>query len=142
MQQFIIFALIGFVNAILNVIVWKTLVILICNYSAFVSPRIFKHRYVIAHTFSFAITVITSYIPNKIYAFNAGNTQDNSQFVKFMMVAIFSWLVTTFFIHHFTGKDYMDKYMIKWKYYDISIKVLSILLSMVTNFLGYKFLVF
>lgn len=147
MIQFLIFGTIGFLNAILNVLIWKALVMVITNKSHIIPEFFYKYRYTFSHTISFFITVITSYVPNKLYAFDAANSQDELQILKFMCVAVFSWVVTTVFIAFFTQNHYLDRFTSVWKKkyfvnYPLCIKILSILISMVTNFLGYKFLVF
>ncbi len=157
LTQFLIFGTIGFVNAILNVVIWKGLVAIITQNTHHkihktdkisAHPNFFyKYRYTLSHTISFFITVVTSYIPNKLYAFDASNSQDDLQLLKFMCVAVFSWVVTTIFIAFFTQNYHLERFTPIWKKYylpsyPVSIKILSIAISMVTNFLGYKFLVF
>lgn len=160
LQRFIIFGLIGALNSVLDVLLWKFFVNYFSKKPKILSlvKKIRLNVHTLAHTLSFGITVVSSYFLNKNITWNdSSNKGDYFQGVRFFAVAIFSWIVTTFILNYlinnkkvikivdtialfeqtFTRKESLIK-----KHYPTLAKIITIVISMVTNFIGYKILVF
>jgi putative flippase GtrA len=158
MIRFITFALIGLTNAILDIIIWKSLV------KYFNSNKLFTkyiHKtpltnYSCAHAISFVITVISSYFLNKTFTFASQNS-GGEQIIKFFLVSIFSWIITTTVLTFLTKEGARTNIVTLISHYEVKLKIkskifsnnwyliakiLTIMISMVTNYLGYRLLVF
>jgi putative flippase GtrA len=148
--RFITFGSIGLFNAILDIFIWKFLVKTFDSSKPITNfiQQIKLNNYSFAHTISFVITVISSYFLNKNLTWKDTISNDNLQSIKFFGVATISMILTTFFLNFLTGKN-VEGFILKTfpfgivkKHYHIIAKLTTILLSMVTNYLGYKFFVF
>lgn len=155
-----IFASIGLFNAVLDVIIWQFLVKLFSSNLEIqkLLKKIKFNVYSLAHTCSFVLTVISSYFLNKSFTFNDSRSSNNpTQSLRFFCVAIFSWIITTTLLNYLTSSLVISKFidrlsvleqsytrknpLIK-KYYPTLAKILTIGVSMITNYTGYRFLVF
>jgi putative flippase GtrA len=149
--RFIIFGSIGFFNAFLDIGIWRTLVYL------FEKLGVKKNIYTISHTFSFFLTVVSSYFLNKTFTWADSNKVDNLQLYKFFGVAIFSWIITTWALNFLTSNDEIKKIVNTIGFFETNrtkkksifvaqwptiAKLLTIIISMFTNFIGYKLFVF
>lgn len=148
--RFITFGSIGLFNAILDIFIWKFLVKTFDSSTPLTSSiKKFKlNNYSFAHTISFVITVIFSYFLNKNITWKDIATTDNLQSIKFFGVATISMILTTIFLNFLTSPKTEAlvfkafPFQLIKKHYHIIAKLTTILLSMVTNYLGYKFFVF
>ena len=159
-QRFIIFGLIGAGNALIDVLLWKFLVKYFSSKPSLLQiiKRLRLNAHTFAHTLSFGVTVISSYILNKNITWNdSQNKSDYFQGVRFFGVAIFSWAVTTFILNYLIKNKKINELvdtiavleqtitkkesLIKKNYPTIA-KILIIGISMFTNFIGYKLIVF
>ena len=148
--RFIIFGSIGLFNAILDIFIWRFLVKTFDSSSTFTSSikKLKLNNYSFSHTISFVITVISSYFFNKNLTWKDTISSDNLQSIKFFGVATISMILTTIFLNFLTGKN-IETWILKTfpfefvkKHYHIIAKLTTIGLSMITNYLGYKFFVF
>lgn len=148
--RFITFGSIGLFNAILDIFIWKFLVKNFDSSKPITNfiQQIKLNNYSFAHTISFVITVISSYFLNKNLTWKDTISNDNLQSIKFFGVATISMILTTFFLNYLTTKKF-EQFVLTTipvpfvkKHYHIIAKLTTILLSMVTNYLGYKFFVF
>jgi putative flippase GtrA len=148
--RFIVFGSIGLFNAILDIFIWKFLVKTFDSSKPITNfiQQIKLNNYSFAHTISFVITVISSYFLNKNLTWKDTISNDNLQSIKFFGVATISMILTTFFLNFLTTKKIEDLVLktipldLVKKHYHIIAKLTTILLSMVTNYVGYKFFVF
>ena len=148
--RFVTFGSIGLFNAILDIFIWKFLVKTFDSsdkMSKFIK-NIKLNNYSFSHTISFIITVISSYFLNKNLTWKDTISNDNLQSIKFFGVATISMILTTIFLNFLTGKK-IEGWVLKnlpfgfvKKHYHIIAKLTTIGLSMITNYLGYKFFVF
>jgi|GEM_PF-3158397 len=158
-SRFATFAIIGAFNAVLDTIVWKFLV------NAFEkSPTILRrikslklNQYSFSHGLSFIVSATSSYFLNKTFTFGDSQVVDPLQPFKFAVVAIFSLIITTYYMNWITSNRGMLKFrdtigliesqvtkresLIK-RHWPLLAKLSSIAISMVTNFIGYRLLVF
>ena len=148
--RFITFGSIGLFNAILDILIWKFLVKRFDSSHSFTQliKKLKLNNYSFAHTISFIITVISSYFLNKNLTWKDTISNDNLQSIKFFGVATISMILTTIFLNFLTGKS-IESWILKTlpfgfvkKHYHIIAKLTTIGLSMITNYLGYKFFVF
>jgi putative flippase GtrA len=148
--RFVIFGSIGLFNAILDIFIWKFLVKTFNSSKPITSfvQQIKLNNYSFAHTISFIITVISSYFLNKNLTWKDTISNDSLQSIKFFGVATFSMFLTTIFLNFLTGKK-IEEFVLKTfpfdfvkQHYHIIAKLTTILLSMVTNYTGYKLFVF
>jgi putative flippase GtrA len=161
--KFLIFAAIGLFNSILDILIWKFLVTKIQKSTSLTSfvTKIKLNAYSFSHSISFVITVISSYILNKTFTFGKSFTQNLNQTTveatKFFGVAIFSWVLTTLFLNYLTKSDRIKtivtrigeietnltkKPSLVLQHWPLFAKILTIAVSMVTNYTGYRLFVF
>ena len=148
--RFAIFGSIGLFNAILDIAIWKSLVRFLDSNSFFgrFISLLRLNNYSFAHIFSFVISVISSYILNKNITWHDTISNDFSQSFKFFGVATFSWILTTLILNFLTSPNLRTKAesIIKLPFfvnhYPTIAKLATILCSMITNYIGYKFFVF
>jgi putative flippase GtrA len=161
--KFLIFATIGLFNSVLDILIWKFLVTKIQKSTSLTSfvTKIKLNAYSFSHSISFVITVISSYILNKTFTFgkslNQSVNQTTVEATKFFGVAIFSWVLTTLFLNYLTKSDRIKtivtrigetetsltkKPSLVLQHWSLFAKVLTIAVSMVTNYIGYRLFVF
>lgn len=157
--RFLTFGIIGVVNSGFDILIWHFLVGF-CNRNTALSnfiKSIKLNNYSFSHTISFIITVISSYTLNRTFTFGDSSKQDNFQIEKFFAVATVSWLITTLFLNHLTSnkkiasfvdilatfeQSITNKESLISKHWPTVAKVLTIGVSMITNYVGYKIFVF
>lgn len=90
---------------------------------------------------SFSLAVINSYFWNKYWTFREGSQSPESRygFVKFVVVSILGLLINTAIVYGMTALSPAGVGGALWLN---SSKLLATVVSMIWNFLGYKFLVF
>lgn len=147
LTRFLTFATIGLFNAILDTSIWKMLVnffqknpILTKSFHKFSF-----NEYSVSHSISFVISAISSYILNKNLTFGDSKQSDSWQIVRFFTVAGFSWILTTLFLNFLTETDSIlkiSKPKFITKHWPLFAKLLTIGVSMITNFVGYRLFVF
>lgn len=160
-DKLISFGVIGLFNAVLDTGIWKTLTIIFEK-----SPKIKEilskiglNIYSGAQIFSFAVAVLSSFILNSTFTWKAKNPFGSSkQIILYFAVSIFTWCLTILFLNMFTNNMFLSKYnklvlkienehfmpsiIKKHVDYPLIIKVLSIGISMLSNFVGYNYIVF
>jgi len=145
--RFLTFAAIGLFNAVLDTTIWKILVNFFQK-----KPHLTRHfhklhfnEYSASHSISFVISAISSYILNKNFTFGDSGQGDSWQIVRFFGVAGFSWVLTTLFLNFLTETGQILKFpkpKFISKHWPLFAKLLTIGVSMITNFVGYKLFVF
>jgi putative flippase GtrA len=158
--RFLIFGAVGAFNALLDVVIYKFLVNFIETREL---ERYIKNihksvsKYTFSHTISFVLTVISSYFLNKSFTFGDSKKVDAFQIYKFFTVAVFSWLITTWVLNFLmtnkkvktivdtigffeTNKTQKKSRFIE--HWATIAKLITIGISMITNFIGYKIFVF
>ncbi len=150
--RFLTFAIIGFGNATLDTVIWKLLVNFFQRRTDLIKKfhKFGFNEYSLSHSLSFVISATSSYFWNKSLTFSDSKTTDNLQIFRFFGVASFSWFITTLFLNFLTEnaeishfiKTKFTNYPIIPKHWPLIAKILTIGVSMITNFVGYKFFVF
>lgn len=116
----------------------------------------FIHTPTIAHLFSFTIANIVSFYLNTHFTFRDGKT--NPSFLSYFLVTLFSLGISTLLIQLFTDDFYYKKFEKKFltkipekirekidfdeKKWALLVKLGTVAVTLITNFVGYKFFVF
>lgn len=132
--QFLKFAFVGVINtavdfAVLNLLMWTT--------------GIYKGRWIILlNAIAFSVAVINSYIWNKFWTFKAKETEAGPQeFTKFLIISLVGIGLNTGIVYFVT--TYVPPILsISAPLWANTAKILATVLSLIWNFIGYKFLVF
>lgn len=108
----------------------------------------------LSHILSFLIANAVSYILNSIFTFRDSAT--NRGWVPYLSVSIFSLAVSTLLIQYFTQPKFYTftkvnvsrisilhkRLELSEKQYALGIKLCTVVVTMITNYLGYSFFVF
>lgn len=90
---------------------------------------------------SFTVAVINSYFWNKYWTFKSGNKGGGKQFIEFIIVSIIGMGINTGIVYMATTFAQPFAGFSEAQWLNVS-KVLATFLSLVWNFIGYKFIVF
>ncbi len=93
---------------------------------------------IMINTFAFSIALINSYFLNKTFTFNDNDTTSVSKVIKYSIVSILSLVLSNIVLYAFTS---IIMYPISILIVFIG-KIFATLVSMVSNYLGYQYLVF
>lgn len=136
MMQIVKFVEIGVLNTfvdfgILNILIWTTGVT-------------FGWKIALINTVSFTCAVINSYFWNKHWTFEQKENKvrgGEKEFFQFLVVSVIGWLLNTGIV--FLGTTFMSPlFGISGGLWVNLMKILATAVSMVWNFIGYKFWVF
>jgi len=149
-KRFLIFGVIGGFNAILDTLIWRFLVWLLDKnpkVQTFLTKVFRVNKYGISQFVAFLISATSSYFLNSTFTFSdSDRTRDVSQVFRFFSVALFSLLISVITIHFLTENKWIKNKIIKFpllnKYWHYIAKIITIGITMITNFIGYKLLVF
>jgi len=131
--QIVKFAEIGVLNTfadfgILNLLMWMT-------------GTTSGWKIALINTASFSCAVINSYFWNKYWTFKTGEGRAEKEFLQFLIVSVIGWLLNTGIV--FLGTTFIAPiFGISGGLWANLIKILATALSMIWNFIGYKFWVF
>ncbi len=116
----------------------------------------FIHTPTIAHLFSFTIANIVSFYLNTHFTFRDGRA--NPSFLSYFLVTLFSLGISTLLIQLFTDSFYYEKFKERFlikvpekirekvnfdeKKWALLVKLGTVAVTLITNFIGYKFFVF
>lgn len=129
--QMVKFVLVGFSNTaidfgVLNLLMWQT--------------GIYKGKFIILfNVAAFIIAIINSYSWNKLWTFKSKNTNVKKEFIQFITIAIIGSIINTSIVYGIA--TYAPPIIAKELLVNLA-KVLATIVSLVWNFLGYKFIVF
>jgi putative flippase GtrA len=159
-RKFILFGTIGLANSLLDTAIWKTLIVLFKK-NKMVNDvlRLFKlNIFSGAQVISFIFAVSSSFYLNSKYTWAMNPFESQYRAISYFVVSVCAWFATVLFINVLTSDKMIEKYessFYKLKHellfskfllekfdYPLLIKLLSIFLSMVINFVGYNYLVF
>jgi putative flippase GtrA len=158
--KFLTFGLIGLFNAVLDTTIWKILSTIFSKNRSFLEflAKFRLNQYSGAQVFSFMISMCSSFYLNSTFTWKVNPLNSAMTTVLYFLVTIFSWFVTVVFINYFTSSQYVLKFekvvsRLENKYnlpklvkkvldYPLVVKLASIGLSMVINFIGYNYIVF
>jgi putative flippase GtrA len=158
--KFLTFGLIGLFNAILDTTIWKILSTIFSKNRSFLEflAKFKLNQYSGAQVFSFMISMCSSFYLNSTFTWKVNPLNSALTTMLYFLITIFSWFVTVVFINYFTSSQYVLKFekvvkRIENKYnlpklvkkildYPLVVKLASIGLSMVINFVGYNYIVF
>jgi putative flippase GtrA len=158
--KFLTFGLIGLFNAVLDTTIWKILSTIFSKNRSFLEflSKFKLNQYSGAQVFSFMISMCSSFYLNSTFTWKVNPLNSAMTTMLYFLVTIFSWFVTVVFINYFTSSQYVLKFekvvrRIENKYnlpklikkildYPLVVKLASIGLSMVINFVGYNYIVF
>lgn len=132
-SQFIRFVIIGGMNTgidflVLNLLMWWT--------------GIYEGKMIILlNTMSFSAAVINSYFWNKHWTFKDKDESDIGEFSQFVAITLVGLIINTGMVYLIT--TYMDPlFGLKKELWANLAKVAATGLSLIWNFIGYKFIVF
>lgn len=133
--QFLIYAVIGVWNTVLDFALFWLFINL---FDRLKWPKNFiLNKTVSAHCLSFIIANVQSYFLNKTFAF-AGSKNDGG-FLLFFLVSCFTLGVSSSALYLITKGQPKDKINKKRAFIG---KIVASAISMIVNYLGYKFIVF
>lgn len=162
MHQFVrfgIFAMVGVVNTLFDLFVWKIIIQLWGGNSNFqkLAKQLKLNSQSLAHVFSFLAGTLLSYFLNSAITFQARN-RSAGQIATFFLVSVFSLVLSTIFLKWLTTSDFgialqkkltliehrvlSKKGNLAVKNWDLICKGITIIISLLTNYLGYSLLVF
>lgn len=150
---FLKFAIIGFGNSILDTVIWKFFTGVFARNQKILNflQKLKMNQYSGAQLISFFISLVSSFFLNSYFTWKVSPLESVNRALLYALVAITAWSVTTIFINYFTQEEYLVKFdniiqgfktKIIFFDYPLLIKIISILISMVINFVGYNYLVF
>ncbi len=90
---------------------------------------------------SFTVAVVNSYFWNKYWTFKAGKESGSKQFIEFIIVSVIGILINTAIVYLATTFAQPFAGFSEAQWLNVS-KVFATFLSLVWNFIGYKFIVF
>lgn len=127
------FSLVGFSNVavdfgVLNLLMWQA--------------NIYSGQWIILfNALSFAAAATNSYLWNKFWTFQAKESKSSTEFVQFFIVAIIGALINTGIVYGLTT-FISPIFGLSKKLWANLAKVLATFVSLVWDFIGYKFIVF
>ena len=157
--RFITFGIVGVINSVIDVIIYKLLIDRLSQYPRLVTrltsiTPIVKTRYTLAHTISFLVTtVFVSFPLNRFLTYRDVVGINIWQPLKFFLVSLFTWIITTLVLNWLVSNPTITKIINTIGYIESSrtrktsqiikhwaliAKILLILVSMVSNFIGYS----
>jgi len=131
--QIVKFAEVGVLNTfidigILNLLVWKTGI----TSGGYLAPL---------NTISFLCAATNSFYWNKFWTFRSGGRTEGKEFLKFLTISIIGWGINTGTV--VLGTSFLMPVSIFSPGALVNIvKLIATFISMIWNFLGYKFIVF
>jgi len=149
-SRFLVFALIGLFNTLFDTILWRFFVWRLEKYPATISyiHKNFKlNQYAFAQVISFALSATSSYFLNKFFTFSdASKTSDFTQIFRFFSVTFLSLGISVLIINLLTETNWILKFTHKISFVDkhwpIIAKLLTVGVTMIVNFVGYRLFVF
>ena len=149
-SRFLIFVLVGIFNTLLDTILWRFFVWRLEKYPTTISyiHKNFKlNQYAFAQVISFCISAITSFFLNKFFTFSdASKTSDFTQVFRFFLITFLSLGISVTLINFLTETNWILKFTHKISFVDkhwlIIAKLLTVGVTMIVNFVGYRLFVF
>lgn len=157
---FLKFAIIGFSNSILDTLIWKYFSGIFFKNKKILDflHRLKMNQYSGAQVISFSVSLVSSFFLNSYFTWKVSPLESTNRALLYVVVAVTAWSFTTFFINYLTKEKFLIKFnsivekfetrinlnQIAKKFldYPLLVKVASILISMIINFVGYNYLVF
>jgi putative flippase GtrA len=154
------FALVGLFNSILDTTLWK----LISNW-ILTRPQLMAwlekrklNAYSGAQILSFIVALTSSFFMNSTFTWAKSPFESGARALSYLIVSLITWTVTVFYINLLTNQKltntinpYFEKINSNLNFgpkfskildYPLMVKISSIALSMIINFVGYQFFVF
>jgi len=131
--QFGKFVVIGLTNTAVDVGILNVLMVLTQTYSG---KNIF-----LLNSVSFVVAVIHSYFWNKLWTFKVKRTDATKEFLQFLVVSVVGLLINGTIVYMITTwiNPMFDFSAVSWAN---AAKITATVISLVWNFIGYKFIVF
>jgi putative flippase GtrA len=158
--KFLTFATIGLFNAVLDTTIWKILSTIFSKNRSFLEflAKFKLNQYSGAQVFSFMISMCSSFYLNSTFTWKVNPLNSMITTLLYFLVTICSWFATVVFINYFTANKYVTRFekvvsRLENKYrlpslvkkvldYPLVVKLASIGVSMIINFVGYNYIVF
>jgi len=124
-HQFIKFSLVGATNTIIDFVLFY-----------FLTRHVnwFDAHYLIANALAFSFAVTNSYFLNHYWTFNKKEEKSSiAEYLKFILANVLTLFIVQLCLYFLIEQ---------WQIYDLYAKVMIVLISVVSNFLLSKFLVF
>ncbi len=131
--QFAKFALVGVANTAVDFGVLNFLMALTATYSG---QKIF-----FLNSISFIVAVIHSYFWNKFWTFKVKKSEAAKEFLQFLIISVIGILINSGILYMITTW-LKPMFGLNEVYWANSGKILATVVSLIWNFLGYKFIVF
>jgi putative flippase GtrA len=145
MNQFLIFALIGVCNTVLDFVLWEIFSKLPFNRGLVIGGKEMLNKFGLAHVFSNLIAFNFSFFMNKTFTF-ASNVGYWEGFPKLAAFGIFGMILSAKLLSFLTSTPHLQNLFpnnkLLTKYYPKFCKIVTILVVMFVNYFGFKFIVF
>lgn len=149
--QFIKYIIVGVGNTVTDLVVFWAFINL---FERLKIKEIYKLKTTtISHILSFLCANILSFVLNSAFTFN--NAKVNRGPLLYFSVSLVSFLVSSSLIQILATEAYFEKFiklldrfspkfksLVNFKHYALIIKLCTILITLFTNYFGYKYLVF
>jgi putative flippase GtrA len=143
--QLIKFAMVGVVVTLVDFISFW---ILLNVFEKLKIKNVFKFRITtVSNIIGFLIANSTSFLLNSFFTFS--DSKINRGIIPYLLVSLFSLSISTFLVQTFTSEINYTKLNAKifqnrltQKQFALFIKLITVLVTMVTNYVGYKYLVY
>lgn len=132
-NQFVKFSVVGFLNTSLDFSVLNFLSYLTGIYSGF--------NIIFLNSVSFFIAIINSYFWNKYWTFNQSSGVKGEEFLKFFVVGFGGLVLNSFLVYAITTFIPLFDGLTPQLLENLA-KILATVVSLVWNFIGFKFFVF
>jgi putative flippase GtrA len=149
LTRFLIFSVLAAVRTLLELVLWRWLVKVFEQSPAALSKikRIKLNQYSFAHAMSFIASVVASYFLN--YYITFGDTDETSNpllLAKFVLISLLTLGISVLVINVLTTNRWIlaqsKKIGVINQHWPLLAKLITILVTMVINYLGYKLWVF
>jgi putative flippase GtrA len=131
--QFVKFIMVGLANTAVD---FGILNLLMATTGIYSGTKIF-----FLNSISFVVSVIHSYFWNKFWTFKAKKTEATKEFLQFLIVSIIGLLINGGIVYMITTW-LKPMFGLKEEYWANAGKVAATAISLIWNFIGYKFIVF
>jgi putative flippase GtrA len=145
---FIKFIAVAIVRTLFDIILWRFFVYVLKDDSkgAKFFQKLKLNKYAAAQAISFIISMVISYFSNLILVFGESKNGILVEMFQFALVSVVAFFASVWFIEWATTAKYIldqvKKIKILEDHWPLMTKLLSIGITVVINYLGYRFLVF
>jgi putative flippase GtrA len=159
-SRLIAFSSIGVFNTLFDIFLWKLLLYFTQDVARIKSIKLLSFEIsieAVCHAVSYLLSIFVSYYLNTLFTFSDAKNSNSNSVIIYFLVSIFSLLCTTLLLNlmfrnktiskirqhliYFENTKFKNSKMIK-NYWPLFCKVVVTLVSLIINYVGYKYLVF